>query len=191
MRFGIREAIFVLLLLGVPVAAYFIVFKQRNEDTVAMREEITRDKAKLARLEVSGMKEDLDEEIAQLAKAVADFEEKLPAQREVEGVLKEVTELAAKHRLTVKSFRTDKVEKKRQYSQMDTKLSIVGDFDGFYLFLQELEGLQRITRLPVMELQKDTRSEVEGAMSAELTLTIYFEGESHAAASAAQSRSRS
>lgn len=190
MRFGLREAIFVLLLLGVPVAAYFVVFKERNEDTVSMREEIQRDRAKLAKLEVSGMKQNLDEEISQLAKAIDDFEEKLPAQREVEGVLKEVTELAAAHNLTVKSFRTEKVEKKTQYSQMDTKLQIIGDFDGFYLFLQELEALQRITRLPVMSLKKDTRSEIEGAMTAELTLTIYFEGESAANASAGQTRSR-
>ena len=48
----------------------------------------------------------------------------------------------------------------------------------------ELERLQRITRLPVMSLKKDMRSEVEGAMTAEITLTIYFEGD------AAQARSR-
>ena len=42
--------------------------------------------------------------------------------------------------------------------------------------VQQLEQLPRITRTPQMKLKKEMRSEVEGAMTAEVTLTIFFEG---------------
>lgn len=187
MRFGLREAIFVLLLLAVPVAAYFVVFKERNEKTAIMREEMRRDQEKLVELEKTTMLiQNLDEEIVKLTEAIETFEQKLPAQREVEGVLKEVTALASANRLTIKSIRPSKIEKQAQYAELPIKLQIVGDFDGFYMFLQQLEQLPRITSVPEMTLKKDARGEVEGAMAADMTLTIYFEGD--AVTSEARSR---
>ena len=50
----------------------------------------------------------MGEEIDKLSEAITVFEQKLPAEREVEVILKQVWELAAKHDLTPKSIRTDK-----------------------------------------------------------------------------------
>lgn len=186
MRLGIREVIFLLLLLAVPVAAYLLVFKPRNAQIAEARQEIAQKQAKLSQLARATRDiEDLGHEIDRLAEAIQVFEEKLPAEREVEVVLKEVWELAAKNRLTPRAVRTDKPLPTSQYIELPIKMTIVGNFDGFYSFLLELEKLKRITRMPRMELKKVTDG--EGQMEAEVVLSIFFEAPGGAAEAASKS----
>ena len=53
------------------------------------------------------------------------------------------------------------------------ELSLQGDFNGFYSFLLQLEKLQRITRVTQMNLQKI--NDRDGEMTAQMTLSIFFE----------------
>lgn len=176
MRFGNREIIFLLLLAVTPVAAYFYVFEPRNEQIAAARAEIARKQDKLRKLEAATMDiADLGAEIDKLTQAVAMFEQKLPAEREVEVVLREVWQLASKHELTPRSVRTDKPVAAAQYSELPIRMTIVGNFDGFYAFLLELENLPRITRMPKMELKKLADDDHEGRMQADVVLTVFFE----------------
>ncbi len=174
MRFGLREFIFILLLLGMPVAAYFFVFEPRNQQIAQAQAEINEKAAKLAQLEAATRTiPDLDLEIVKLAEAVEVFEQKLPAEQEVEVILKEVWNLAERHDLKPRSVRTDKTVTNAQYAEMPIKMVIVGNFDGFYSFLLDLERLRRITRMPQMKLKKLTGE--EGSMEAEVVLSIYFD----------------
>ena len=175
MQFGVREFLFVLLLLAMPVAAYFFVFQPRNAQIAEARAEVQQKQAKLKQLESSteGL-EDIGQEIDRLNEAIELFERKLPPQQEVEVILEEVWKLAAEHNLTPKSVRTDKIKANRQYAEQPIKLKIIGDFDGFYEFLLSLENLPRITRLPLMKLKK--KGESEGHMHADMVLSIFFEG---------------
>ena len=52
-------------------------------------------------------------------------------------------------------------------------MTIAGDFDDFYKFLLSVENLDRITRLPEMEMEKADKQ--DGAMEATFTLSIYFQ----------------
>lgn len=177
MRFGIRETIFLLILLCVPVAAYFFVFQPRTDQINAAREEINRKQAKLKQLEAATVNMvDLGEEIDRLSYAIEVFEAKLPAQREVEVVLKDVWELAAANGLTPKSVRTDKIISASNYAELPLRMSITGDFDGFYSFLLEMEKLERITQMPKMKLKRLPNAD-EGAMQADIILSIFFEGD--------------
>lgn len=175
MRFGTREMLFLVLLLAMPVAAYFFVFQPRNTQIAEARQEIAQKQEKLRQLEEHTRDmEDLGAQIDRLEQAIALFEQKLPAQQEVEVILKEVWELAARHGLTPKSVRTDKIVAAAQYAELPIELVIIGDFDGFYSFLLDMEKLQRITRMPQMKLQK--LKDAEGAVQANLVLSIFFEG---------------
>jgi type IV pilus assembly protein PilO len=177
MRFGLREALFVMLLLAMPVAAYFFVFEPRNAQIAQANEEIRQKQQKLTQLDAATKSMlNLGEEIDKLAEAIEVFERKLPAQREVEVILKEVWELAAAHNLKPKSVRTDKIVSASQYAELPIKMVIVGDFDGFYSFMLQLEKLSRITRMPTMSLEK-LSGDNEGMMQADLVLSIFFEGE--------------
>ncbi len=174
MRFCIRQLIFVVLLMAMPVAAYVMVFNPRNEQIAAARHEIQLKQSKLTQLEKATRSiSDLGQEIDKLSDVIALFEQKLPAEREVEVILHQVWKLAARHQLTLKSIRTDKPVIANQYAELPIKVIIVGNFDGFYSFLIDLEKLRRITRMPRMKLIRDKKK--DGQMQAEILLSIFYE----------------
>lgn len=176
MQFGPREAAFILLLLAMPVAAYFFVFQPRAEQIAEARAEIASKQAKLKELEAETKSiDDLGKEIDRLRDAIDLVEQKLPPQREVETVLRDVSRLVSENKLTTKSFRTDKAVKSAQYVEQPIKMTIIGDFSGFYTFLQELEKLPRITRTPNMILKKVDKE--DSVMQADIVLSIFYEGE--------------
>lgn len=174
MRIGLRELIFIILLLAMPVAAYFFVFRPRNAQITQVKQEIRLKQDKLDQLNAATKNiNDLGTEIDRLAETIALFEEKLPAQREVEVILKQVWELASKHNLTPKSVRTDKPVTAANYAEQPIRMNINGDFDGFYSFLLDLEKLNRITQMKTMKLEKISNAG-EGQMEARIVLSIYF-----------------
>ena len=177
MRFGLRESLFFLLLLAVPVAAFFLVFEPRNRDIEEAREEIRQKQAKLEALErATTTIQDLGGEIDRLTRAIAMFERQLPAQRDVEVILREVAELAKKHDLLIESLRTDKVIPEAGYAKLPIRMQITGNFDSFYSFLLDLERLERITALPMLELNRNKREREQGPeMQADVRLDIFFE----------------
>jgi len=178
MKFGTRESIFILLLLAMPVAAYFFVFRPRNIQHTEVMQEIHQKQVKLEQLKVATRNiTDLGKEIDKLSETIDLFQQKLPAEREVEVMLKQIWELAAKHRLVPKSIRTDKPVTAAQYAELPINMTIVGNFDGFYSFLLDLEKLRRITRMPQMSLEK-IRKNKEGQMEARVVLSIYFDPQS-------------
>ena len=179
-----------LLLLAMPVAAYFFVFQPRNEQIEQARREIKQKQGKLDQLQaVTKNIKNLGEEIDSLSAAIKLFEEKLPAQREVEVILKQVWELAAKHQLIPKSIRTDKPSATVMYAELPINMTIVGDFDGFYSFLLDLEKLQRITRIPFMALTRGKKL-ADGQMEAQLVLNIFFEATDEIRAESKRRRGR-
>jgi type IV pilus assembly protein PilO len=175
MRLGAREILFLLLLLALPVAAYRFVFEPRNQQIDDVRQQIIEKRAKLDQLrQATRQIDDLGQEIERLSEAVILFEQKLPAQRDVEVILKEVWELAMEHGLTPKSVRTDEPVNSEMYAELPLRMMIVGDFDGFYSFLLDLEKLQRITRLPQARLER-IDGEMIGQIKADLVLSIFYE----------------
>jgi len=175
MRFGLRELLFVLLLLAVPVAAWWFVFKPNNEQIQQAREEILAKRAKLQQLQAATQQiDDLGREIDKLTEAIDMFEAKLPAEKEVEVILKEVWQMAAKHGLKSRSVKADKVTQNNRYAEAELRMIITGDFDSYYSFMLDLERLPRITRVHEMSLEKLKKGQ-EGEMEAKFTLTIFFE----------------
>lgn len=175
MRFGTRELLFVLLLLAMPAAAWWFVFAPANEQIASARAEIQAKQAKLAELEEATRQlDDLGAEIDRLAEAVELFETKLPAQKEVEVVLKDVWQLAARHGLKPSSVRADRTVQSTRYSELPLRMNMTGGFEGFYSFLLDLEQLDRITRIPEMKLVRRA-TEGDGQMEATFTLHIFFE----------------
>jgi len=171
--------VFVLLLLGMPAAAYFFVFEPRNQQIAEAEKEVRAKQAKLQKLEQATKSfDDLGAEIDELKAAINTIEQQLPAQREVDVILREVWELAAKHKLRPNSVRPDKPIEQQHYTELPIKLVIVGDFDGFYEFLLAVEDLPRITRMPEMKLQTLQGPDVaDGSMKADLVLSIFFAGQ--------------
>ncbi|RMH26786.1 MAG: hypothetical protein D6693_06560 [Planctomycetota bacterium] len=174
MRFGFREAVFLVVLLAVPVASYWFVFRPQNAEIERARQEIAQKEAMLRKLaEVTAQREDLAALNTEIAEAIAMIEAKLPTAREVDVVLAQVAAIAEENRLSLAKVKSDDPVAMASYMEQPLKMVIRGDFEGFYQFLLDLENLDRITRMPTVDIERSR--DADGDMSAEFTLSIYFE----------------
>ena len=174
MKFGIREIIFVVVMLGLLGSTYYFVFSKANKRKEATLNEIRTKQTALSNLQqaTAGI-EDLNHKIDDLQKAITFFESKLPQEKEVDKILKEVWQMAEANQLQTKTIKTQRSERGPNYSEQPITMSLSGDFKGFYSFLLQLEKLPRITRVTQMNLQKI--NDRDGEMQAQMTLSIFFE----------------
>lgn len=184
MKLGIRELLFVCVMLGLLGVSYFRIIVKRNVDRASLDADTAQMQEKLGRLQdaTAGIS-DLSHKIDDLQKAITFFESKLPQAKEVDKILKEVWQLAEANSLTTKTIRTLKSERCANYSEQPITMSLSGDFNGFYAYLLQLEKLPRITRITQMNLQKIADS--DGEMQAQMTLSIFFEPDTNTAVAAA------
>jgi len=156
------------------LASYFFVFAKASAKKKDLLADIQSKQTELSNLRQATVGiDDLGRKIDELQKAIAFFESKLPQEKEVDKILKEVWQLAEANQLQTKTVKPAKSERGASYSEQPIEMSLSGDFNGFYSFLLQLEKLPRITRLTKMNLQKI--NEHDGQMSAQLTLSIFFE----------------
>ncbi len=194
MRFGIREIIFLIVLLAVPVASFIYVFKPRNEQISSAKMEVEQKEQRLNQLrEMTTKLEDIGREIERGRESIEVIEAKLPSQQDVEVVLEQVWQLAKANHLAVRSVKSQKIVDSATYRELPLKMILEGSFDGYYQFLLELENIPRITRVHEMKLLRLGGTQTEtgdnatpGAMRAEFTLSIYFEDSSGATVETAQ-----
>jgi type IV pilus assembly protein PilO len=191
---GFRDLAFVAVLIAVPVAAYFFVYKPRNEDIARARDEMRLKEARLVDLrKLTARIGDLGREIAEREEELEKLNQKLPDREGVDRILEQVTQLAMRSNLAVRSIKGDKILAAGPALELPLKTVMEGDFEGFYQFLLDVESLPRITRINGAKITKlgfdkrTTRNEdeepiPEGSMRAEFTLSIYFNGDPKLAA---------
>ena len=183
MKLGIREIIFVGVMLGLLACAYCFVFKKTSEKRGALVADIEQKQKVLNNLsQATAGIDDLNRKTEELEKAITFFQSKLPQEREVDQILQDVWQMASANSLESKTVKMQKTEKTANYSEQPIQMSLSGDFNGFYAFLLQLEKLARITRVTQMNLQKI--DEHDGQMQAQMTLSIYFEPENGSVAGA-------
>jgi len=183
MKFGIREMIFVVAMVGLLACSYCFVFSKSNARRATLEQAIRAKQSALVNLKnaTAGI-DDLGNKIEELQQAITFFESKLPQEKEVDKILKEVWQMAEANSLQTKTIKTLKSERGTNYSEQPITLSLSGDFSGFYSFMLQLEKLPRITRVTQMKLEKITSQ--DGQMDADLTLSIFFEPDPTAAVTA-------
>lgn len=187
MKFGLREIVFIVLLMGIPLGAWWFVFRPWNAREIEMRRQIERKQAKLRELNrATATIGNLRNEIDALENAVAFFHSKLPSAKEIDKVLQEIWRLAESSRLTTKSIRTVKKTKQSGlgspeglYAEQPITVQLEGSFLGFYTFLQAMENQPRIMRIHDLELKKK-KAGPEGHVEANFTMSIFFESNDEA-----------
>lgn len=170
----LKLALCVLLLGGGVGAFYYLYVVPTTREDVEHGKVIEDRRRALADLDRStaGI-DDINRKIKDLQDAVHFFESKLPKEKEVETVLEQVWKMAEANSLQAKTIRNGKTERNANYSVQQIDIDLAGDFNGFYLFMQQLERLPRLTRVEAMSLNKI--SDHDGEMQAKLTLSIFFE----------------
>ncbi|MEM1423505.1 MAG: type 4a pilus biogenesis protein PilO [Planctomycetota bacterium] len=173
-KFGIRELLFLAVLIAMPAASYWLVFKPQNREITEAKQEIEHKQLMLEKLdEATSQADDLEEQNAQIEASISLVESRLPGNKEVDVVLEQVAEIARKQKLTLKRVKRADPVPNAGYMEQPLEMDIEGDFDDFYVFLLEVEKLERITRMFELSIEGDDQN--EGAMTAEFTLSIYFE----------------
>jgi Tfp pilus assembly protein PilO len=174
MKLGVRELVFVVVMLGLLGSSYFLVFNKANERRRSLEAEMNRKQRCLAELQRARVGiDDLKKKIDELQQAITFFENKLPERRETDNVLRSLTELARANGLEQRTFKTDRGQRAANYSEQPIEMTLAGDFQGFYVYLQQLERFERLTRVTKMDLTK--MNERDGAMEAKVYLSIFFE----------------
>ncbi|MGD1914871.1 MAG: type 4a pilus biogenesis protein PilO [Phycisphaerales bacterium] len=176
MKFGIREFVLLLVLFAVPLASYWFVFRPQNAQIERAKEEIALRRDKLEKLQQeSARRGTLEAATDQIAERIESIAARLPTNKELSDVVRQVSELAVEAGLQQPSIVAEKPVKASLYMEQPLKIEMAGDFRGLYKFLLELERLYRITRLPDMTVRRSDK--VDGHMVAEFTLSIYFQDE--------------
>jgi type IV pilus assembly protein PilO len=190
MRFGIREIIFFIVLMAVPIASFVYFFKPNNERINKAREEIEDKQAQLTRLEaITDRLDDLGLAIANGRESISLIEQKLPDEEGVDDILEQIWQNAKRNKQTVKSVKSKSKVPAAMFMELPLDMVMEGNFDGFYQFLIELENLSRITRVHNMHVERISAQtnpgsdEIRpGTARAKFTLSIYFESRAVAAA---------
>ncbi len=174
MKLRAREILFLLLIAGLLGCAWHFGFARMAAEQAAKAGQVRQKRAVLDHLRAAtAAAGDVAKKTAELEAAIAFFEGKLPPEKEIDRVLREVWQTAEGNRLQIQAFKTLKPAGGAAFSEQPIQMRLTGGFDGFYQFLLQLETLPRITRITRMELSKiDAR---DGDMQADVTMSIFFE----------------
>lgn len=185
MRFGLREIIFIVLLMVLPVGAWWFVFRPQNALNAEMRTQIEVRQAKLRQLnQAIGSIGSLRTQIDKLTEAIDYFQSKLPNEKEMDKILQDIWRLAQDNHLHTDSIRTlDRsssggfVAEGGSQGEQPIIVRLTGDFRGFYSFLLALENQPRIMRIRkmIVESKKDGPA---GCIEADFEMSIFFEQDS-------------
>jgi len=176
MKIGFREIIFLTLMAGL-LAVAFLFLKKTDKARQNLLADIRTQQSALTNLRTAtaGIA-DLGKKLDELQQAITFFESKLPQEKEMDKILKEVWQMAETNSLQTKKVQTLRSDRGQNFSEQPIQLSLSGDFNGFYAFLLQLEKLPRLTRITDMKLEKI--SERDGEMTAQMTLSVFFEPDS-------------
>jgi type IV pilus assembly protein PilO len=176
MQMGFREVLLLAALLALPLCAYWLVFRPQNEEIGQAKREIEHKRQMLDKLQATTARnDDLQRANEEIRRNIHSIEARLPTNKEVDSVVRQVSELAIEVGLEPPNIESDRPVAAAMYMEQPLKMRINGNFNAFYEFLVRLEQLPRITRLPDM---KTTRArEADGHMMADFTLSIYFQSE--------------
>ncbi len=144
--------------------------RQTAED----RATIESRRAELVKLQKVALRiKDLKREIERLEAALAFFESRLPKEREIDVILREVWLIADAKGLAPDRIQTNRPEQRARYNSQPITMSLEGSFDRFYEFLLGLERLPRITQIREMQLTKAPNQ--EGVVQVDLLMDIFCE----------------
>jgi type IV pilus assembly protein PilO len=176
MRIGVRETFLLALLLALPLLSWWLVFRPQNAFISQAKREIEHKHQLLDKLrETTARNQDLAHDNEEIQKNIQSIEARLPSNKEVDAVIRQVSDLAVESGLEPPNIESDKPVAAALYMEQPLKMKITGNFNGFYEFLVKLEQLPRITRIPDMKITRAT--DVDGHMKAEFVLSIYFQQE--------------
>jgi len=180
MNNGIRMLLVLLILIGLPVASYVMVFRPFNREIESDKSQIAHQESLLVRLqEETSRNDDLIRANKDVERTVRIIEARLPSNKEVDAIVRQVSDLAVECGLAPPGIKASKPVPAAMYMEQPLELETQGTYVGFVTFLSRLETLPRITRIHDMKITGNPKENIE--LKAEFTLSIYFQDEKRVA----------
>lgn len=172
MRIGPRELLLFLIVLLLPVAAYFGAIGPQNAKIERDKTELTLMRDLLDKLRAETARtSDLAAENERIEETVSSIEDRLPSGKEVDEIVRQVSVLAVESGLAPPELKSSKPLAAAHYREQPLELKTSGPWEGYYDFMLRLERLPRITRLSDMSVARAREGE---SLEVEFTLSIYF-----------------
>jgi type IV pilus assembly protein PilO len=177
-----RQVIFIVILLGTPLTAWYTIFRPQNAEIATAMEDIASRQRQLDRIsQLAERIPDLEAALATGEQLVQQVEAQLPRRRDVEGVLENIWQMADRNGMLVRSVKTRAAVPASVYMELPLEVTMDGPFKGFYRFLLELESLPRITRVSELAIQESglkvrgpNNDLPPGSVATQFILSIYF-----------------
>lgn len=174
MKLGPRELAVLALVLAIPVASYLLVFAPQNRDIVEAQLEISHKQEMLDSLRnETARNDDLAEANAEIGDRIEEIEARLPSTKELDNIVRQISDLAVTSGLASPTLTSGKPIEAGTYWEQPLTVTTTGNFTGYYRFLQKLERMPRITRIPDFDLLRDPK--IDGDVAIEFTLSIFFQ----------------
>ncbi len=174
MKLGFHGFLILVILLATPLAAYFTVFKPMNVRIETERKEAEHKEALLSKLrEETARNTDLEMANQALQRNVHLIEARLPSEKEVDEIVRQVSDLAVQAGLSPPAIKSSKPFPAALYKEQPLEMEVSGNFVPFFTFLAKVEKLPRITRVHDLKITGQMKEEAE--IKAEFTLSIYFQ----------------
>lgn len=176
MRTGFQGLAIVGIVIGMPVASYFLVFKPQNREIDRARSDLQHKDALLIKLrEETARNADLARANEDIQRSVKMIEARLPSTKEVDAVIRQVSDLALAAGLKAPSVKSARPVPAALYMEQPLEMEVAGDFVGFFSFLAAVEKLPRIMRIHDLQITGLLKDDAE--LAAKFTLSIYFQDE--------------
>jgi type IV pilus assembly protein PilO len=183
MKLGLRGVIVLLIVIGMPLASYKFVFLPQNRAIETARKEVDHKQQLLEKLrEETARNADLVKANEQLKATVNSIEARLPTGKELDGIVRQLSDLAVDAGLKAPEMKSAKPVPAALYMEQPIEIQVQGNFVGFFSFIAQIEKLPRITRIHDMKITGMAREDIE--LKAEFTLSIYFQDDRPAATTA-------
>ena len=174
MNLGPRELTVLTLVMAIPVASYLLVFAPQNRDIVAAQLEISHKREMLSSLRAeTARNDDLAQANASIGNRIDEIEDRLPSTMELDNIIRQISDLAVTSGLSSPTLTSGKPIEAGTYWEQPLTVTTTGNFNGYYRFLQKLERMPRITRIPDFDLLRDPK--IDGDVAIEFTLSIFFQ----------------
>lgn len=178
MKLGLRELIFVAMLLGVPVGLYMYVLKPRKVAKEAMVVETKHKSEQLQKMKFVRLQAEqkIREDIKFLEKALEIIRTKQPVAEAPNKTRTALSQLSLKYNLRDFDFMDRKIfasePKEKQYAIRGITVNVSGAYRNFYAFLLELESGTRVIRINKMTLNAIKKEGQNGSVEATLFMSV-------------------
>ena len=148
-------------LLVMGAAFYFLKFESQLDTLKQLKSQITEQQQKLVTLKAAAAKvQVLEKELAQSEEELANLLMLLPDQKEIPGLLENVSRLGAKVGLENILFQPQPEVMQEFYAIIPIRLDLLGTFNDLGVFLDSISKLDRILKVESLTLtrQKDKQA---------------------------------